>query len=249
MSQSSPENSRIYVTLKEFIESMLTAQDKLLDEKLRGRDGALSLQAKEYERRLEDLNHEHQKNQDRNRDFVGTEKFESFEREFRQYKESNDKAVEAKAKSLSDQVDQKATAAIALVEGKAGAIAKEFSDYKTSQATAVALAAGKNSVADPQLTAFIKEMKSFREAQLNTLQQNTGATNKMSTVKATLYGAVGIVASGLWALSLAVGIYFAFKAAKPKASDDPELTRLRTQQTEMIDKFLHDKPAPTPEPK
>ena len=46
------------VSLREYLEHKICALDKRIDERLCSRDNALALQAKEYERRLGDLNHE-----------------------------------------------------------------------------------------------------------------------------------------------------------------------------------------------
>lgn len=141
------------VSLRDYVEGRLTDQlgeikalhaalKELLLNKLDEKDKALKLQAEEYSRRLSDLNHEHTKNIERNAEFVGKEKFESFEREFRQYKDTNDKAVAEKAKSIADAVEQKATAATNAVDSKAIALKNEFDQYKMTQATAMNLAAG-----------------------------------------------------------------------------------------------------------
>ncbi len=204
----------IQVSLKKFVESKIAGLKELFAEQLKGRDGALSLQAKEYERRLEDLNHEHTRDRERKADYVGLEKFDSFKAEFLQYKESNDKAVDAKAKSLADQVDQKATAAITLVNGKAESLAKEFADYKTSQATAVALAAGKSSITDPELTRFMAEMRTLQKDKVVFDASAQGSSRKMSAVKAAAISAVGVGASLIWAISLAINIYMALHYAK-----------------------------------
>jgi hypothetical protein len=197
-------NSCIHVSLKKFVESKIQALVELFNEKLKGRDAALALQAKEYERRLADLNNEYLRNNQRNAEFVslekfdslladfikyreandklivGKEKFENFEREFRQYKETNDKAVEAKAKSIAEAVEQKAAAATQAVDTKATAVKKEFDEYKTTQATAVALAAG-----------------------------SKAGVGRLGSVAIAV---VGVVASLLWAASLAVNIYLATHA-------------------------------------
>ena len=55
---------------------------------------ALKLQAAEYERRLNQLNHAHEQNIERNAEFVSEEKFNGFVREFREYKETTDKALQ-----------------------------------------------------------------------------------------------------------------------------------------------------------
>jgi hypothetical protein len=204
----------IQVSLKKFVESKIDALKELIAEQLKGRDSALSLQAKEYERRLEDLNHEHTRDRERKADYVGLEKFDSFKSEFLQYKESNDKAVDAKAKSLADQVDQKATAAITLVNGKAEALAKEFLEYKSSQATAVALAAGKSSVTDPELTHFMAEMRTLQKDKVVFDASAQGSSRKMSAVKAAAISAVGVGASLIWVISLAINIYMALHYAK-----------------------------------
>jgi hypothetical protein len=135
-------NSCIHVALKEFVEKLIEAESKLTETKLKGMDSARDLQAKEYARRLTELNHAHAANLLRNAEFIGKEKFESFEREFRTYKEANDKAVESKAKAVADAVEQKALAATQAVDTKATAVKKEFDEYKMTQATAVSLAAG-----------------------------------------------------------------------------------------------------------
>lgn len=49
-------------------------------EQLVHRDEALRLQAVEYERRLDNLNHAHEQAEDRSRDYVSTVKFEDFVR-------------------------------------------------------------------------------------------------------------------------------------------------------------------------
>jgi len=126
-----PDNSCVHVPLKEFVETKIVGLKDLIFEKLDGRDDALKLQAKEYERRLEDLNHAHGLAQERNAEYVTKEKFEYFQTEFRQYKETNDKAVEAKAKSAADAVDQKATA-----------LKREFDEYKRTQENATNLITG-----------------------------------------------------------------------------------------------------------
>ncbi len=46
------------VALREFLEHKIEALDKRIDERLCAQSKALSLQAREYERRLEQLNHE-----------------------------------------------------------------------------------------------------------------------------------------------------------------------------------------------
>lgn len=121
----------VHVALKEFVESKLEAQKELFRSELKGRDDALKLQAEEYKRRLDDLNHAHERSQERNSEFIRLDKFDALEREFRMYKESNDKAVDNKAKAAADAVDSKATA-----------LKREFDEYKATQATATNLAAG-----------------------------------------------------------------------------------------------------------
>ncbi len=231
---NSADNTGINVSLKKFVESKIASLKELLNEKLKGRDDALKLQADEYERRLEDLNHEYQRNKDRNAEFpsaekfdslqteflkykesndkiiVVREKFESFEREFRQYKESNDRAVDAKAKAIADQVEQKAIAATNAVDQKATALAKEFVEYKTSQATAVALAAGRSSIADPEMSRFMDGMRAMQKATNEQALTTAGGQKKMSNLKAAVYAGVGVFASLVWVVSLAVNIYMAF---------------------------------------
>ena len=235
----SPTDTSIHVTLKEFVESLLEAQDKVTDAKFKASKEALDLQAKEYERRLEDLNHEHQRNIERNADYIGKEKFEAFEKEFRQYKESNDKAlvgkerfeafirefqqykttndkaVEEKAKYIADAVDQKATSALTTVNVKADAVKKEFDEYKVTQATAAALAAG--------------------------------AKQGMGKISGVAIAAVGVIASLLWATSLVVNIYMATHTTLPQSNDNSELARLRQQQTQILEKFIPHTATPSPE--
>jgi hypothetical protein len=74
-------------TLKEYFEHLLKVRAN-------GIEKALKLQAKEYERRLNQLNHAHEQNIERNAEFVSEEKFVGFVREFREYKETTDKALQ-----------------------------------------------------------------------------------------------------------------------------------------------------------
>jgi hypothetical protein len=176
------EHSCVHVSLKEFVEQKIAALKELLKTEIQGRDRALKLQATDYLRRLEELNHAHEANIARNAEFVGREKFEAFEREYRQYKEANDRAVESKAKAIAEAVEQKADAANKAVDTKAVALKTEFDEYKSTQATAVALAAG--------------------------AKQGVG---KLGALGIAL---VGVIASLIWAASLAVNIYMALHPAR-----------------------------------
>ena len=64
------------VSLKEFIEVRLAEMEKRLDERQRIHDNALTLQAREYERRLEGLNHEHARLASDRERYTTREKFE-----------------------------------------------------------------------------------------------------------------------------------------------------------------------------
>ena len=77
---------------------------EFFDERFRSLRRALKLQAKEYGRRLDELNHAHEQNVRRNAEFVGIEKFEGAIRElkaqiegqkqeFSTYKETTNRAL------------------------------------------------------------------------------------------------------------------------------------------------------------
>ena len=80
----------------------------VLEERVKNRDEALQLQAKEYERRLEVLNHAHAQAEEKNRNYVTREVYDGTVREwtvwrnsidylpapeFRVYKEATDRAL------------------------------------------------------------------------------------------------------------------------------------------------------------
>lgn len=67
-----PPSDRALVEIQE-----LTVKIAVLEERIRGREEALQLQASEYERRLDDLNHEHDKNKERNAEFVRREQYDA----------------------------------------------------------------------------------------------------------------------------------------------------------------------------
>ena len=60
----------------ENIRAVLGEREKLYDERFAAQEKALALQAKEYERRLHDLNGEYKRDRERQKDYVTVEKFE-----------------------------------------------------------------------------------------------------------------------------------------------------------------------------
>ena len=112
----------------------------VLEERVANRDDALALQAKEYERRLADLNHAHQLAEEKNRNYVTREVYDGTVREwtiwrnsidylpapeFRVYKEATDRALllrEGQSKGVNATTGA-IYAAIALVGIVIGAVA------------------------------------------------------------------------------------------------------------------------------
>jgi len=60
----------------ESIRAVLAEREKLYDERFATQEKALALQAKEYERRLHDLNGEYKRDRERQKDYVTVDKYE-----------------------------------------------------------------------------------------------------------------------------------------------------------------------------
>jgi hypothetical protein len=129
------------VNLKEFLLGKMADLNEVRDVKqnalaveLRNeaklKEVALELQAKEYERRLEGLNHENQRILTAAAKAVSNEKFDGFEREFHEYKVTNEKTVNEKADALKTLVNEKAEALRTLVGEKAETLSVEFRKYR-----------------------------------------------------------------------------------------------------------------------
>lgn len=80
----------------------------MVEERFRSIEAALSLQAIEYERRLEDLNHAHELAQARNDEFVSKD-------EFKGYVEAQDKKAEALVLARTGSSDALRSAVIAII--------------------------------------------------------------------------------------------------------------------------------------
>jgi hypothetical protein len=85
------------VPLRDYLTDLMNERICALRELLLGkfdeRDKARTLQADEYSRRLSELNHAHSLLLEHNALYVSSEKFESFQAEFRQYKSTTERAL------------------------------------------------------------------------------------------------------------------------------------------------------------
>jgi hypothetical protein len=77
----------------------------VLETQLAAAGDARDLQAREYERRLSDLNHAHQQASERNAEFVPRALHDSLERELRTLIKSVDDSMAARLGRISDRVD------------------------------------------------------------------------------------------------------------------------------------------------
>jgi chromosome segregation ATPase len=71
----------------------LRTEIAVLQQQIRGLENARDLQAKEYQRRLEELNHAHAKAEARNAEYLPRELFESTINEFRMWRREVDKTL------------------------------------------------------------------------------------------------------------------------------------------------------------
>src|SRR5476651_1538026 len=136
----------VSVSLKEFILTLFRGQKELLNEKLRGRDHALALQATEYERRLEALNHENARILKAGELSVSVDKFDGLEKEVRRI-ETTGKEERAKMAPLTahDSLvnefhEYKTTTERALVEAKSAATAAAEKTIATKMGSTKVLA-------------------------------------------------------------------------------------------------------------
>lgn len=67
----------VYVSLREYFHALRTEDNKRINERFDALDKALELQAKEYARRLHDLNGEYQRDRQRQAQFVSEDKWET----------------------------------------------------------------------------------------------------------------------------------------------------------------------------
>lgn len=67
----------VYVSLRDYFHALRAEDRARLDERLQALDKALQLQAKEYERRLHDLNGEFERDRTRQHDYVTIDKYEA----------------------------------------------------------------------------------------------------------------------------------------------------------------------------
>jgi hypothetical protein len=205
------EHPCISVSLKEFINVKIAGLKELWTAELKGRDIALALQAAEYERRLEALNHEHEKNQARNNEFVSDEKFEGLETEVRRI----------------DSASKEGFTKMVTVPAFESHV-KEFNEYKTTTAEALALA------------------KSGARAETDkALSLKAGSTKVLALIVSIMLF--------LWATSSVIstvsGIYQTYA---PKYSiSESEVSHLRQQNADMLtqiqtnaDNIRSGKPAP-----
>ncbi len=86
----------------------LSALKELMYQRLDAMDAALKLQATEYERRLELLNHAHQRAIDVLATYLPREKFESFEQEYTRRHVALSNLVESRAVSVGQQTEARA---------------------------------------------------------------------------------------------------------------------------------------------
>ena len=73
----------------------LRVRISVLEERLRGLDRALQLQAAEYRRRLDELNHAHAQRVARDADYVLREKFDTFEKQERLWRDQVNETLAA----------------------------------------------------------------------------------------------------------------------------------------------------------
>jgi len=85
--------NRTEVSLREYVQEKIDSLAALLRAEAKGTEKALKLQAKEYSRRLNELNHAHEQRLEHDKEYINIEKFESFQSEFRQYKETTQTAL------------------------------------------------------------------------------------------------------------------------------------------------------------
>jgi hypothetical protein len=90
----------------------------VLEEKVQAAEREKILQAKEYERRLSDLNHAHEQAVKRNAEFVSSELHDAGMRELR----TSVKTVEDKADAIAKAVEEKATAITNKTEERVAAL-------------------------------------------------------------------------------------------------------------------------------
>jgi hypothetical protein len=74
-------------------DSDLKTEIEVLKERTRGMEIALVLQAEEYARRLEELNHAHARAQERNANFLGMEAYEEHRKQLEQWQRSVDSFI------------------------------------------------------------------------------------------------------------------------------------------------------------
>jgi hypothetical protein len=79
--------------IRQHKDSDLKTEIEVLKERIRGIELALALQADEYARRLEELNHAHARAQERNANFLGMEAYEEHRKQLEQWQRAVDSFI------------------------------------------------------------------------------------------------------------------------------------------------------------